>query len=86
MEVGSLHEGQEEAPLERMRQNRLAAFSDQTEVIELMVYVDTLLYDRYRQNKTHIYIEWHIFAILNLVCAYMCIHMLVFSSHCEVHL
>ena len=73
MEVGSLHEGQEEAPLERMRQKRLAAFSDQTEVIELMVYVDKLLYDRYEQNKTHI--ECHILAILNLVCACMCIHV-----------
>ena len=73
MEVGSLHEGQEEAPPERMRQKRLAAFSDQTEVIELMVYVDKLLYDRYQQNKTHI--ERHILAILNLVCACMCIQV-----------
>ena len=75
MEVGSLHEGQEEAHLERMRQRRLAAFINQTEVIELMVYVDKLLYDRYHQNKTHI--ERHILAILNLVCACM----LVCASH-----
>ena len=73
MEVGSLHEGQEEAHLERMRQRRLAAFINQTEVIELMVYVDKLLYDRYQQNRTHI--ERHILAILNLVCACMCIHV-----------
>ena len=84
VEVGSLQEGQEEVPLERMRQRRLASFIDQTEVIELMVYVDKLMYDRYQQNKTHV--ERHILAILNLVCAYMCMHMLMFSSHCEVQL
>ena len=69
VEVGSLHEGEEEVPQEGMRQRRLAAFIDQTEVIELMVYVDKLLYDRYQQNRTHI--ERHILAILNLVCACM---------------
>ncbi len=71
MEVGRLHEGQEEVLLlERMRQRRLVSFIDQTEVIELMVYVDKLLYDRYQQNKTHV--ERHILAILNLVCACIC--------------
>ena len=84
VEVGSLREGQKEVLLERMRQRRLASFIDQTEVIELMVYVDKLLYDRYHQNKTHV--ERHILAILNLVCAYMCMHMLMFRSHCEVQL
>ena len=71
VEVGSLREGQKEVLLERMRQRRLASFIDQTEVIELMVYVDKLLYDRYHQNKTHV--EQHILAIMNLVCACMCI-------------
>ena len=78
--MGSLREGQKEVLLERMRQRRLASFIDQTEVIELMVYVDKLLYDRYHQNKTHI--ERHILAIMNLVCACMCIYMLV--CNCEV--
>ena len=81
--MGRLHEGQEKVHLlERMRQRRLASFIDQTEVIELMVYVDKLLYDRYHQNKTHV--ERHILAILNLVCA--CICMLVFSSRGKLHL
>ena len=71
MEVGSLHEGQEEASLERMRQKRLAAFIDQTEVIEMMVYVDKLMYDRYRRNRATL--ERHILAIMNLVCACICI-------------
>ena len=67
MEVGRLHEGQEE-----MRQRRGAAsFSDKTEVIELMVYVDKLLYDRYQQNRAAL--ERHILAILNLVCARSCV-------------
>ena len=71
VEVGSLREGQKEVLLERMRQRRprLASFIDQTEVIELMVYVDKLMYDRYQENKTHV--EWHILAIMNLVCACM---------------
>ena len=68
--VGSLLEGQEEAPLKRMRQRRLASFIDQTEVIELMVYVDKLMYDRYRRNRAAL--ERHILAIMNLVCACMC--------------
>ena len=85
MEVGRLHEGQVKVLLlERMRQRRLASFIDQTEVIELLVYVDKLLYDHYHQNKTHV--KRHILANLNLVCACMCIHMLMFSSHCKVHL
>ena len=67
VEVGSLREGEEEVPLERNRQKRLASFIDQTEVIELMVYVDKLLYDRYKRNRTAI--ERHILAIMNLVCA-----------------
>ena len=67
VEVGSLREGQEEAPQERMRKRRLASFIDQTEVIELMVYVDKLMYDRYKRNRTAI--ERHILAIMNLVCA-----------------
>ena len=75
VEVGSLREGQEEVLLERLRQRRLASFIDQTEVIELMVYVDKLLYDRYKENKTHV--ERHILAIMNLVCACMCIHVCV---------
>ena len=71
--MGLLHEGQVKVLLlERMRQRKLASFSDQTEVIELMVYVDKLLYDRYQQNKTHF--EQHILAILNLVCACMHLH------------
>ena len=71
VEVGSLQEGQEEAPLERMRQRRLASFIDQTEVIEMLVYVDKLMYDRYRRNRAAL--ERHILAIMNLVCACMCI-------------
>ena len=85
MEVGRLHEGQEEVFLEGMRQRRGAAsFSDncKTEVIELMVYVDKLLYDRYQQNRAAV--ERHILAILNLVCAHAC--MWVCTIHCNVHL
>ena len=71
MEVGRLREGQEEVFLEGMRQRRgVASFSDKTEVIELMVYVDKLLYDRYQQNKAAV--ERHVLAILNLVCACAC--------------
>ena len=66
VEVGSLQEGQEVVLLERMRQRRLASFLDQTEVIELLVYVDKLMYDRYRRNRTAL--ERHILAIMNLVC------------------
>ena len=84
MEVGRLHEGQEKVLLlERMRQRRLASFIDQTEVIELMVYVDKLMYDRYQQNKTHV--ERHILAILNLVCACMCIYMLVCNGELRMY-
>ena len=69
MEIGRLHEGQE-----GMRQRRGAAsFSDKTEVIELMVYVDKLLYDRYQQNRAAL--ERHILAILNLVCPRACMHV-----------
>ena len=67
--VGKLLERQKEVFLKRRRQRRVASFINQTEVIELMVYVDKLLYDRYQQNRTHI--ERHILAILNLVCACM---------------
>ena len=71
MEVDRLREGQEEVFLEGMRQRRGAAsFSDKTEVIELMVYIDKLLYNRYQQNRAAL--ERHILAILNLVCACAC--------------
>ena len=74
MEVGRLREGQEEVFLEGMRQRRGAAsFSDKTEVIEVMVYVDKTLYDRYRAA-----LERHILAILNLVCARACVHVGVY--------
>ncbi len=69
--MGSLQEGQEVVLLERMRQRRLASFLDQTEVIELLVYVDKLMYDRYRRSRAAL--ERHILAIMNLVCACMCI-------------
>ena len=79
MEVGRLREGQEEVFLERMRQRRGAAsFSDKTEVIELMVYVDKPLYDRYQQNRAAL--ERHILAILNLVCPRACIYVGVYYS------
>ena len=81
--MDSLQEGQEEVLLERMRQRRLASFIDQTEVIELMVYVDKLMYDRYQQNTTHI--ERYILAILNLVCACMCIYMLVCNRELRMY-
>ena len=69
MEIGRLREGQE-----GMRQRRGAAsFSDKTEVIELMVYVDKLLYNRYQQNRAAL--ERHVLAILNLVCARACMHV-----------
>ena len=71
VKVGSLQEGQEDVSLRQRR--GVDSTIKQKEVIELMVYVDKLLYDRYQQNKTHI--ERHILAILNLVCAYMCIHV-----------
>ena len=78
-EVGKLLKRQEEVFLKRTRQRRVASFIDQTEVIELMVYVDKLLYDRYQQNKAAI--ERHILAIVNLVCVrihtYACAYMLV---------
>ena len=78
-EVGKLLRRQEEVFLKRTRQRRVASFIDQTEVIELMVYVDKLMYDRYQQNKAAI--ERHILAIVNLVCvrihAYACAYMLV---------
>ena len=70
--MGRLRQGQEEVLLERMRQRRLASFLDQTEVIELMVYVDKLLYDRYQRNRAAV--ERHILAIINLVCVYF-MHM-----------
>ena len=70
VEVGSLLEGQEDVLLKRSRQRRgVVSTINQKEVIELMVYVDKLMYDRYQQNTTHI--ERHILAILNLVCACM---------------
>ena len=75
VEVGRLREGQEEVLLYRMRQRRHASFLDQTEVIELMVYVDKLLYNRYQRNRTAV--ERHTLAILNLVRACMCIHVSV---------
>ena len=74
LEVDRLREGQEEVFLDRMRQRRGAAsFSDKTEVIELMVYIDKLLYNRYQQNRAAL--ERHILAILNLVCACACMHV-----------
>ena len=82
VEVGRLHEGQDEVLLERTRKRRVASFIDQTEVIELMVYVDKLLYDRYQRNRTAV--ERHILAILNLVCAYMCYMLL--CSYCKVYI
>ena len=75
MEVVTLHKGQEEVLLERTRQRRQASFIDQTEVIELMVYVDKPLYDRYQRNRAAV--ERHTLAILNLVRACMlcvCVH------------
>ena len=69
VEVGRLRKGKEEVQFERMRQRRQASFIDQTEVIELMVYVDKLLYDRHQQNRTAV--ERHTLAILNLVCAFI---------------
>ena len=70
VKVGSLLEGQEDVLLKRSRQRRgVVSTINQTEVIELMVHVDKLMYDRYQQNTTHI--ERHILAILNLVCACM---------------
>ena len=71
VEVGKWHIGQEDVLLERIRQRRLASLLDQTEVIELMVYVDKLLYDRYQRNRT--VVEQHILAIMNLVCE--CAHV-----------
>ena len=79
MEVGRLREGQEELFSKRMRQRRKAtSFSDKTEVIEFMVYIDKLLYDRYQQNRAAL--ERHILAILNLVCARACMHVGVYYS------
>ena len=78
--MGRLREGQEEVLLERTRQRRLVSFLDQTEVIELMVYVDKLLYDRYQRNRAAV--ERHILAILNLVCAYF-MHMYTCYSHVQ---
>ena len=85
MEVGKLREGQEEVFLERRRQRRKLEppFSTKTEVIELMVYVDKLLYDRYQQNRAAL--ERHILAILNLVCACACACMWLCTIHCNVH-
>ena len=74
VEVDSLQEGQEDVSLRQRR--GVDSTIKQKEVIELMVYVDKLLYDRYQQNNTHI--ERHILAILNLVCACMCIHVGVY--------
>ena len=82
VEVGRLRQGQEEVLLERMRQRRLASFIDQTEVIELMVYVDKLLYDRYQRNRTAV--ERHTLAILNLVCVCMCIYTCC-ARHCKMY-
>ena len=79
VEVGRRHEEQEEVLVEPMRQRRQVSFLDQTEVIELMVYVDKLLYDRYQRNRTAV--ERHILAIFNLVCY---IHVLC-TSHCKVY-
>ena len=85
VKVGSLLEGQEDILLKRSRQRRgVISTINQTEVIELMVYVDKLMYDHYQQNTTHV--EQHILAIMNLVCACMCMHTLVCTSHCEMHL
>ena len=82
MKVSSLLEGQKDVLLERIRQRRgVLSTINQKEVIELMVYVDKLMYDRYQQNRAAL--EQHILAILNLVCAYMCMHMLVCTSHCK---
>ena len=82
MKVSSLLEGQKDVLLERIRQRRgVVSTINQKEVIELMVYVDKLMYDRYQQNRAAL--EQHILAILNLVCAYMCMHMLVCTSHCK---
>ena len=67
VKVGRLRQGQEEVLLDRMRQRRQASFLGQTEVIELMVYVDKPLYDRYQRNRAAV--ERHILAIMNLVCA-----------------
>ena len=72
VKVGRLRQGQEEVLLDRMRQRRQASFLGQTEVIELMVYVDKLLYDRYQRNRAAV--ERHILAIVNLVCACKCTH------------
>ena len=84
VEVDRRRKGQEQVLLERARQRRLASFIDQTEVIELMVYVDKLLYDRYQRNRTAV--ERHILAILNLVCVCACAYMFVCTSYCKVHL
>ena len=82
--MGRLREGQEEVFLKRRRQRRKLEppFSTKTEVIELMVYVDKLLYDRYQRNRAAL--ERHILAILNLVCACAC--MWLCTIHCNVHL
>ena len=70
-------EEQKDVLLKQIRQRRgVVSTIKEKEVIELMVYVDKLMYDRYQQNETHI--ECHILAILNLVCAYMCIHVGVY--------
>ena len=82
VEVDRRRTGQEQVLLERARQRRLASFIDQTEVIELMVYVDKLLYDRYQRNRT--VVERHILAILNLVCVCACAYMFVCTCHCKV--
>ena len=77
VEVGSLLEGQEDVLLKRSRQRRgVDSTINKKEVIELMVYVDKLMYDHYQQNKTHV--ERHILAIINLVCVCMCIHIGVY--------
>ena len=79
VEVGSLLEGQEDVLLKRSRQRRgVDSTINKTEVIELMVYVDKLMYDRYQQNEDAL--ERHILAILNLVCACMCINVGVYWS------
>ena len=76
---GSLLEGQEDVMLKRIRQRRgVVSTINHKEVIELMVYVDKLMYDRYQQNKNAL--ERHILAILNLVCAYMCINICAYLS------
>ena len=71
VEVGRLRKGQEEAILDGMRQRRQASFLDQTEVIELLVYVDKLFYDRYKRNRAAV--EKHILAIMNMVCVHICV-------------